>query len=156
MFWVTLACRNFLISIPRRFQHKKVSNKFPGRGQADWNFLDKWSYAQKVSDESFLRILKVKCGQVPPAAVPKRHPRKVSAYCDPEKNVSKILAPENIMFGKMAKSPGRPAESSPRTISPKLSILVKPEQTISKTCILGWSKPHQSFVQIRKTNVPGI
>ena len=70
-------------------------------------------------------------------------------------NVSKILAPENIMFGKMAKSPGRPAESSPRTISPKLSILVKPEQTISKTCILGWSKPHQSFVQIREINVPG-
>ena len=79
MFWVTLACRNLLISIPRKFQHKKVSNKFPGRGQADRNFLDKWSHAQKVSDQSFLRILKVKCGQVPPAAVPKRHPRKVSA-----------------------------------------------------------------------------
>ena len=80
MFWVTLACRNLFISIPRRFQHKKVFNKFPGRGQADGNLLDKWSYVQKVSYKSFLRILKVKCGQVPPAAVPKRHPRKVSAY----------------------------------------------------------------------------
>ena len=28
------------------------------------------------------------------------------------------------------------------------------KQTISKTCILSCSKPHQSFVQIRKIDVP--